>query len=399
MAENPQAQKVYVVNQNGIPVESGGPSSNNSSTATLANGATFTGVGEDVSAYGSVTCAVKTDVSGLLYLEFSPDNSTWDSSLTYKVAAATNEVHRLSVTRQYYRARFTNDSGGGQGYFRLQSMFGMQPPLTSVLSSAVQADADTLIVRPTSYAIDVTKGRYVGTEALNKFGTYNNISTTILPICVGGIYQTPTALTSLEIVSSDANDTSAGTGARTVIISGLGTAWAEVSETVTMNGTTPVALANQYFRVFRAYVVTTGRYATTALGSNIGTLTLRVSGAGATWATIGLVDAIGLGQTQIGCYTVPAGKTLYINEFDVTVDSGKVINFYLFQRPNANTVVAPFGAIRVVRQYDGLVAGVSAIALSIPIFFTEYTDVLFMAETTSGTADVSVQFDGELVTN
>lgn len=124
----------------------GAPSVSNNTTALLGAGATWTGTGEDVSAYGSVVVATKSDLAGTLYMEFSPDGTNWDSSLSFTVAAAVNEVHRLSVTRRYYRARYTN-TAGTQAYFRLQSLFGAQAPLTSALNSTVQTDADSLVTR------------------------------------------------------------------------------------------------------------------------------------------------------------------------------------------------------------------------------------------------------------
>jgi len=119
----------------------------NSSSDALANGATFTGVGYDVSEYGSVVTAVKTDQAGTLYMEFSPDGTNWDSSLSFSVSASVNEVHRLSVTRKWFRVRFTNTGGSLQSYFRLQSLAGSQPILTSALNSPIQTDADAVLTR------------------------------------------------------------------------------------------------------------------------------------------------------------------------------------------------------------------------------------------------------------
>ena len=119
----------------------------NSSSDPLAGGATFTGTAYDVSEYGSVVTAVKTDQAGTLYMEFSVDGTNWDSSLSFAVAAGVNEVHRLSVTRKWFRVRFTNTSGSLQSYFRLQSLAGSQPILTSALNSTVQTDADAVLTR------------------------------------------------------------------------------------------------------------------------------------------------------------------------------------------------------------------------------------------------------------
>lgn len=121
--------------------------SGNSSTTPLNNGDTFTGTGRDVSSYPSLVVACKTDQNGVLYIDFSPDNSNWDSTLTFTVEAGVNEVHRISVTRQYARVRVYNNSGSNQTYLRLQTLLGHQTALTSSLNSTVQTDADSNIAR------------------------------------------------------------------------------------------------------------------------------------------------------------------------------------------------------------------------------------------------------------
>ena len=119
----------------------------NSTSVALTAGETFTGVGVDVSTYASVVVAAKTDQAGTLYVDFSPDNSNWDSTLSYSVVAASNEVHRISVTRQYCRVRFTNTSAAPQTYLRLSTLFGSQTQLTANLNTTIQSDADSLATR------------------------------------------------------------------------------------------------------------------------------------------------------------------------------------------------------------------------------------------------------------
>lgn len=123
----------------------------NSSATILTAGSTFTGVWEDTIGFNTITHAAKTDKAGTLYLEFSPDGSNADSSLSFSVAADTNEVHRLSCTRRYFRMRFTNTSASDQTYFRAQTLLGNHPLLTSALNSTIQSDADTIISRSILY--------------------------------------------------------------------------------------------------------------------------------------------------------------------------------------------------------------------------------------------------------
>lgn len=126
------------------------PLNGNSTTTALANGATYTGNWFDATGYNydSVVVACKTDLAGSLYLDFSTDGTNVDSTLTWDVAAATNEVHRATITRQYFRVRFTNSGGSTQAYFRLQTIIGWnQLPLTSALNTTMQSDADAIPVR------------------------------------------------------------------------------------------------------------------------------------------------------------------------------------------------------------------------------------------------------------
>jgi len=73
----------------------------------------------------------------------------------------------------------------------------------------------------------------------------------------------PTSAVQLNIKSDNANDTSDGTGARTIQITGIGytgsvTDGSEITETITLNGTTKVVTINYYFCVFDFVVATVG---------------------------------------------------------------------------------------------------------------------------------------------
>lgn len=81
--------------------------------------------------------------------------------------------------------------------------------------------------------------------------------------------------TALQVSSSSANDTSAGTGARTVEIIGMGANYVPLTEIVVLNGQTQVATAGLFLKVFEANVLTVG-----ALGSNDGDIYVIVTGTG-----------------------------------------------------------------------------------------------------------------------
>ncbi len=77
----------------------------------------------------------------------------------------------------------------------------------------------------------------------------------------------PTIAAATFVISSSANDKTAGTGAITVAIEGLDSNYLLLQEMLTINGTTSVVASNQYLRVNKAYVVSAG-----SGGTNAGTV-------------------------------------------------------------------------------------------------------------------------------
>ncbi len=86
---------------------------------------------------------------------------------------------------------------------------------------------------------------------------------------------TPTVAGVVACVSSDAADASAGTGARTIILRGVGAGptFAIISETVTLNGTTPVNSTASFAFVNRITVSSAG-----SGGKNAGLLSFEIGG-------------------------------------------------------------------------------------------------------------------------
>ena len=252
---------------------------------------------------------------------------------------------------------------------------------------------------PSDFYFNLTTGSVRELEDFHKFGRNLTVGTALEPITTAGVYRTPTTLTSLEILSSSAND-GAGTnaGATKVIIVGIGPDWAEVTEEVELNGTTPVALVNQYFRIYRLFISETNVYGTVDAASHIGDLTLRETGGGDTWADLDNVAIHGRGQSQIACFSVPKGKRAYVRSTYMYVDTNKVCNIVFYQRDKADDVVAPYtGIMKVHIEFDG-VSGQAIYNSPIPMGpFNECTDLIFMGSVASGTASVSVHFDIILV--
>jgi hypothetical protein len=244
-----------------------------------------------------------------------------------------------------------------------------------------------------SFDLEVAEGHITGYSLVHKFGASAVVGTSLAPIALANTYNTPTAAANLEFLSSDANDTAAGSGARQVTVVGLGADWTEVSQTVTTNGTTAVALTTPLLRLYRWYVSSSGTYGTSANASHAGTLTIRAAGGGATWSTI-TVSPFPMGQSQIGAYTVPLGKTAYLLTADMFVSSTKAVDLLLFQRPNANDVATPYsGAIRLISQWAGVTGTVQYKPRYPRGAFVGPCDIGFMGKVASGTGSCTVEFE------
>lgn len=124
----------------------------------------------------------------------------------------------------------------------------------------------------------------------------------------GGIYTGfPTgSAEKLSIVSTSTSDTSNGVGARTVNMIGLDSNWNQISETVTLNGTTPVTSSNSFLRMHTMFVTTAG-----SSEFNVGTITANHV---TTTTNVFNTIEIGINQSQNAAFTVPAGKTGYVRK-------------------------------------------------------------------------------------
>jgi hypothetical protein len=161
------------------------------------------------------------------------------------------------------------------------------------------------------FGLQVSRGQIQGHSSVIVFGYNSDVDTSEESVWpAGGTIPHPTSASVLKISSSDANDTSAGTGAQTVFIEGLDGNFAVVSETVTLNGQTAVNTTNSYLYVNRFYVVSVGSGGVNAGNINAGTGTV-TSGVPAVLYDI---IATGYNNRTTGHYCVPAGYTAYMTE-------------------------------------------------------------------------------------
>lgn len=155
---------------------------------------------------------------------------------------------------------------------------------------------------------EVSRGRIPGAIRLNKSGLNNDVDTAAGEDVWdgGGDWTEPTADRIHAIVSSAVTDTSLGAGARTVFIRGI-SGGNITTETVTLNGASPVNTVNAYSIIDYMYVATAGG------GTNDGAITATAATDGTVTARIN-VD--GTNQTQMCITKVPTGYSYYIYNWE-----------------------------------------------------------------------------------
>ena len=164
----------------------------------------------------------------------------------------------------------------------------------------------------TPYELLAASERVPGITPLFKFGSNFDIDTGSVPedvITLGGEKLFPTVASTIDLVSSDAQDSAAGTGIQTLKILGLDVDYNIIEEDKTLNGITPVTTTAEFLRVFRMYGLTGGS-AQRAVGNILAT------------HSEGDISAIiaGEGQTLDATYTVPANHAFYLERFFGSVD-------------------------------------------------------------------------------
>lgn len=147
---------------------------------------------------------------------------------------------------------------------------------------------------------------------LHKFGVNPDIDTASIPEDVwdeGGVYPFPSAAATTTIISDSDEDGAAGlTGALTVVVNGTDINFNLLSETVTMDGTDAVTLSNDFFRVWRPRVETSGSNET-----NVGTIEVKH---GAT--VLGKIQPNN-GTSLMAVYTTLFGRQSYLKKLYVDI--------------------------------------------------------------------------------
>ena len=174
---------------------------------------------------------------------------------------------------------------------------------TSVISSITRMGT----IEP--FELQVARGQIMGHRIVTVSGYNPDVDQTWVDIWSGtGTITYPAAALQMTVSSGSASDTAAGIGARTIRINGLDANYNEVSETVTLNGQTPVTTVNSYLRIQNALVTSAGSSNSAVGNIYIGSGTVTAGVPAVNYADI-IVD---FNSSLSNAYTIPAGYTGYL---------------------------------------------------------------------------------------
>jgi len=247
------------------------------------------------------------------------------------------------------------------------------------------------------FYLQVGRGQVHNHTHVHKYGFNGSVGTGDDTIWFQqGDYTWSSAAVKLKISSDNAADDGdpAGNGANTVTVQGLDGNYEEISETVTLDGTTPVETTNTFLRTHRMFVVTAGAGLT-----NTGVI--YAADTGDTYGTPGVPDTAtgirstigaGEGQTLQAFYTIPAGYTGYL----LQVAAGSV------NGTNATTITlrtrTEGGAFRTKDKFI-VFKDMLTMTYPVPLAIAEKTDIEMKGDAAASTTDVAANFDLILVKN
>lgn len=234
-------------------------------------------------------------------------------------------------------------------------------------------------------------GLIPGISPLYKFGRNLDIDTGTVPediVDQGGEALFPNAASTLSIVSTSANDTNTtGIGLNSIVIEGLDSNYDQISETILLDGLTPVVSSNSYLRLHRIYSTLAG-----SLQVSAGIISVTHSE-----GLIGQIPA-GVAQSLMAVYTVPSKHTYMI--FDIFTSMLKKSSSSQFE---LHFEIKSFGSNswRIQQPISTIADGASSFQRSIPnLYFNipEKTDIrLRVQEVSTNDVGVSASFDGLLI--
>jgi hypothetical protein len=200
-----------------------------------------------------------------------------------------------------------------------------------------------------------------------------------------------TGATAVRIkAGGNAADDTAGAGARQIMVTGIDTTLAEVTETITTAGaaaSSPTSAA--FWRPYRLAVKLVGTYGV----ANTGDIIVENAAGG----TDLIMIVAGKGRSQHGQYSTPTGKTGYLLSVHITVDSNKAANIRLFVREIFTGVAIPAKPISLRLYWDHITGTFTYVPRSPKLSLPALSDIWVEAWGDGAISEVSVDFEILLV--
>jgi hypothetical protein len=224
----------------------------------------------------------------------------------------------------------------------------------------------------TSPLVDFSRGHYLNVTPLHIFGFNRTIGTTFETIFNdgGGVYTFPSSELVLSLVSST-------TDTCVICVYGLDDEWLEISENVTLTGTTPVTTTKSYFRVNGAYVVS---------GTQAGNISITNNG-----TKYAYIEAL-TGVSQACVLSTSATKAAYITNVHFTsgtVNSNKYLTGRVYYKENGKAFQRFWQSSWAVgsMEYD----------VTVPFKIPPKSDFSLEASSSSGENEISVYLNGFVI--
>lgn len=228
-----------------------------------------------------------------------------------------------------------------------------------------------------------------------KFGRNTAVgSGTFEPITPTGVLNFLQAPDTMRIkAGGNGADNAAAAGAREITLQGIavvnGNLRIATEKLVTAGASASNPTALSWWRVFRAFVSAAGAYG----GTNIGIITIQNVNTPLERLTI----PAGVGQSQTSAFATPDDKTLFVDQFILSVDVNQNAEIQIVTRENFNVLV-PFSAARV-RATTEISTNAIDVPLMTPLEVPPLTDIWVVGKATAASAVVSTIMNGKLAAN
>ena len=158
------------------------------------------------------------------------------------------------------------------------------------------------VTNPTNFHYNVALGDITNCVTWNKFGYNEDVDTAAPEVLAsfGGSFTPLKTASTLSVVSTSTQDSSTGTGALSLVLTGLDGNYATQQEVIVLNGITPVVTTTTWLGINRAAIFVSG-----TSDVNVGTIGVTAVTGGATQAQL----PAGQGTTQQIIFYTQAGYT------------------------------------------------------------------------------------------